>query len=110
MGILSEPVVRDPKGLQLRRRQVSDLDYRYARHPELFGGENPAMPDHHLTGVIDHDWHNEPELADAVRDLIDLTLGMLSRIAGIENEISHGPILNVKLDQAGVGCRPASSA
>jgi hypothetical protein len=89
---------------------VLDLDNWYARHPELFGGENPAVSDHHLTGVIDHDRHNESELADAVRDLIDLTLRMLSGIAGIENEISHGPILNVKLDQAGVGCRPASSA
>src|SRR5258706_12423447 len=43
-------------------------------------------------------------------DLIDLTLRMLSRVAGIQNEISHGSILNLNFDQAGVGRRLASSA
>lgn len=101
--MLSQPVVRDPKRLQLCRRQVPDLHDRYPRHPELSGGENPAVPDHHLPGVVDHDRHDKPELADAVRNLIDLTLRMLSRIAGIQNEISDGSIVNLNLDQAGVG-------
>jgi hypothetical protein len=84
---------------------MPDLDDRHARHPELSGGENPAAPDHHLPGVVDHDRRDKPKLADAVRDLIDLTLRMLSRIARIQNKVSYRSLLNLNLDQAGVGRR-----
>src|SRR5260370_26855381 len=108
--MLRQPVGPDPKRFQLCRRQMPDLDDGYARHPELSGCENPAVCDHDLAGVVDYDWHHKPELADAVRDLIDLILGMLPRVTGIENEICDSSILNLNLDQAGVGRRVASSA
>ncbi len=110
VGVLRQPVVRDPKRLQLRRRQMPDLNDGYPRHSELTGCENPAVPDHDLAGVVDHNWHDKSELANAVRDPIDLTLRMLPRVAGIENEISCSSILNLNLDQPGVGRRVASSA
>ena len=57
---------------------MPDLDHRYARHPELFRCKNPAVPNHHLASVINHNRYNKSELADAIGDLIDLTLRMLT--------------------------------
>jgi hypothetical protein len=39
---------------------MPDLDDGYARHSELSGCENPAVSDHDLTGVVDYDWHTNP--------------------------------------------------
>src|SRR5262245_17154829 len=89
---------------------MPDLHDGYPRHPELSGCENPAVPDHHLAAIIHHDRHNKSEFADAVRDLVDLSLGMLPGVAGIENEVSHRSILNLDLDQTGVGRRVTAGA
>jgi len=80
-----------------------DLDHRNLRHIELLCCKDPGVTDHHSSGVVNHDRHNKPELADTVRDLIDLTLGMLSRVTGIESEIAYGSILDLNLNQAGIG-------
>jgi hypothetical protein len=42
------------------------------------------MSNHHQAGVIDYDRHHKPEFTDAVGNLIDLALGMLPRVAGIQ--------------------------
>jgi len=60
--------------------------------------------------VVDHHRHNETKLLDAIRDLIDLTLRMLPRVAGIQHEVCHRPILNLDFDQPGIGHRVALSA
>jgi hypothetical protein len=61
------------------------------------------VTDHHLACVVNHDRHDKSELADAVRDLVDLTLRMLSRVTGIQSEIAHGAILDLNLDQTSIG-------
>ena len=62
---------------------MPDLDDGYARHPELFGCQNPSMADDHVRPIIGHHWRHETELLDGIRELIDLTLGMLPRVARI---------------------------
>ena len=110
VGILRQPVVRDPQCLQLRRRQMPDLDNGDARHSELLGRQNAPMADDHVTLVVGHHGHHEAKLLDAIRELIDLTLRMLSRIAGIQQEVCDRPILNLDFNQPGVGRRVALSA
>ena len=105
VGMLRQPVVRDPKGFQLRFRQMPDLDNRYARHPKLFSCQNSSMADNYLTLPVSHHGHHETKLPDKISELIDLTLGMLSRVARIQDEVCHRPIFNLDVDQAGVGCR-----
>jgi hypothetical protein len=82
---------------------VPDLDHRDARHHELLGRENPAKSNHHQAGVINHDRHHKPEFADAVGNLIDLALGMLPRVAGIQSEIPYGAIFDLNLEQTRIG-------
>src|SRR5271169_3890601 len=81
---------------------MPDLDNGYARHPEFFSCQNPPMADDHPGRVVNHHRHNEPELADTVRDLINLALGMLSRVTWIQSEITHRAILDLNLNQAGI--------
>jgi hypothetical protein len=61
------------------------------------------MSNHHLAGVIDYDRHHKPEFTDAVGNLIDLALGMLPRVAGIQSEIDYGAIFDLNLDQTRIG-------
>ena len=109
MRVLRQPVVRDPKRLHLCLRQVSDLDDGNALHPQLLCGKYSSVPDDDMTGIVDHHGHDEAEFPDAIRDLVDLALRMLPRIAGIQDEIVHIAILNLDFDQAGVSCRSAAS-
>ena len=67
------------------------------------------MTDHHSSGIVNHDRSDKPEFTDTVRDLINLTLGMLSRVTGIESEIAYRSILDLKLNQAGIGRDIAAS-
>ena len=68
------------------------------------------MADDHLALVVDHHGHDETKLLDAIRELIDLPLRMLPRVAGIQHEVCHRPILNLDFNQPGIGRRAALSA
>ena len=99
MGVLRQSVIRDPKRRQLRFGQVPDLDDWNLRHPELLCRKQPTMPNHNVTEVVDHHRHQKPKFTDAICNLVDLGLRMLSRIAGIKNETFQRPILNPDFDQ-----------
>jgi hypothetical protein len=66
-----------------------DLDNRYTRHSELFGRQNPPMADDHMALVVNQHGHHKTTLLDSIRELIDLTLRMLPRVAGIQQEARH---------------------
>jgi hypothetical protein len=78
MGMLRQPVIRDPKCLQLRRAKMSDMNNGDLRHSKL------SMADNDLALAISYHGHHEAKLPDGIRKLIDLTLGMLSRITRIQ--------------------------
>src|SRR5580704_13848678 len=78
---------------------MPDLDHGHAPHRQPFGCEKTAVSNHHIGSIIDHDRHDEPKLADTVSNLLDLILRMMSRIAGIQNQIGYVAILNLNLDQ-----------
>src|SRR3984893_8229563 len=84
---------------------MPDLDNGYARHPEFFSCQNPSVADDYLTPPVRHHGHHETKLPDGIRELIDLTLRMLPRVPRIQDEFCHRPILNLNLDQPGVGRR-----
>jgi hypothetical protein len=71
----------------------------YARHPKLFSCQNSPMANDYLALAISHHRHHETELPDGIRELIDLTLGMLSRVPGIQDETCHRPIFNLNLQK-----------
>src|SRR6185437_11803000 len=73
MGMLGQPVVRDPKCLQLSLRQMPDLYNGYTWHPELFCCQNSPMADNYLALAIGHHGHHETKLPDRIRKLINLT-------------------------------------
>ena len=87
MRVLRQFVVRDFKRPQLRRRQMHDLDNGYTWHSELLGCQNTSVTDDHLASVVGHNGHHEAKLSDAIRQLIDLTLRMLTRVAGVQQEV-----------------------
>ena len=68
------------------------------------------MADDYLTSPVRHHGHHETKLSDAIRKLIDLTLRMLTRVAGIQEEVRDLPILNLDFNQPGVGRRVTSRA
>ena len=61
------------------------------------------MADDHVASVVGHNGHYETKLSDAIRELIDLTLRMLTRVAGIQEEVRDLPILNLDFNQPSVG-------
>ena len=86
----------------MRRRQMVQLNSWDLGHPEFLRGENAAMTDDNVSAIVDHDRRNEAEFADAIRDLANLLLGMLSGMR-IENQFLEVAILNVNFDETDIG-------
>ncbi len=98
MRILGQLVVGNSQGLQLRRRQMMQLNGRDFCHPQLLRSENATMTNDDLTTIVDHNRCNKAELPDGVRYLADLLLRVLPRIPRIEDQFLQIPILNVYFD------------
>jgi hypothetical protein len=109
MGVLRQSIICNSKAFSCAfdRCLISTTGMRCI--PSFFAARTGRVFNHYLAGIINHNRYDNPELADAISDLIDLTLRMLSRIAGIQSEILHNPILDLNLDQTGIGRGIASS-
>jgi hypothetical protein len=86
MSVLRQPIVRNPKCLQLCRREMPDLDNGYAQHLEFFSCQNPSMADDYLTSFVRYHGHHETKLSDGIRELVDLPLRMLPWVSRIQDE------------------------
>src|SRR6266851_1905598 len=85
--------------------EFPDFDDGDTWHSELLCCQNPTVTDDYMTAVIGHNGHHEAKLSDAICELVNLTLGMLTRVAGIQKEVWNRPILNLDFDQPSVGRR-----
>jgi hypothetical protein len=77
---LGEPVVGDPIGAGLLGWEVSEAQRRDLAPAELTTRAEPAVPGDHVVVAIDQDRDVEVESLDAIGDLPDLLLGVLTRV------------------------------
>src|SRR5579871_2444791 len=57
MRVLCQPIICDPQRLQLRRRQVPDLNHWNARHAKLLRRQDAPMSDNDMTFTVDDHGH-----------------------------------------------------
>jgi hypothetical protein len=82
-GVEGELVVRQDICPALSRIEMRQAKRGDAFHAEELGGFDPPMSGNNLVVVADEDRIGEPELADAVGDLSDLTPGMCSGVTRV---------------------------
>jgi hypothetical protein len=92
---LGEPVVGDPKGAGLLGREVIEAQRRDLAPTELTTRAQPTVPGDHVVVAIDQDRDIEVEGLDAIGDLPDLLLGMLTRVRRIRLELVDPTINNL---------------
>jgi hypothetical protein len=81
---LSQPVVSDHKGVDLRWGQMIEAEGRHFRNAEFAAGEQPAMPGNYVIVAIDQDRDIKTKNPDTVGDLSDLLLAMDPRVPWVE--------------------------
>jgi hypothetical protein len=52
------------------------------------------LSDHHVIAIVNDDRHHEAEFADAIGDLVDLLLRVLSGIVSVHDEFLDVPVLD----------------
>src|SRR5439155_2666648 len=75
-----------------------EADCRHLGSAELTTAQNPTVSGDHVVIAISHDWNDEAEGLNAVRELSDLFAAVLTRIVGIEAQFVDAAIDNVEAE------------
>ena len=104
-GVLGQAVVGDHVRPSLGRAQVFEADRRHLGPAEQATGFEAAVAGDELAVAVDQDRHVEAEGLDAAGDLLNLALGVSTRVArigvdGLDRQHGHGGA-----DRRGLGQR-----